>query len=334
VQAILAPPGTGRRQSFEYVSKLIVAVRPRLIPTAGAVQLHHRAGVTFTHLILTGHIAHDTAFGRGLYQFFDRTSGIWGGADLVVKDNLFVFNRNCLEIGVNKAVIKNNTFFSPSGNAIELERSDTVTISNNIISGAARWGILKTWTFDCVLSSDFNDIWSSGWGNYSLCSAGPNDLSLDPKFVDPAAGLYFLQCSSPCVDAGDPVEPNDPDGTRPDIGAFFLDQSDDDGDTKGNLCDNCPSVPNPGQEDANGDGIGDACCCVGLTGNVDCDPGHAVDISDLAALIDYLYISFNPLCCKAEANADGSIDGNIDIADLAALIDYLYISFTLTAACQ
>lgn len=72
-------------------------------------------------------------------------------------------------------------------------------------------------------------------------------------------------------------------------------------------------------------------CCVGLTGNVDCDGSDGVDISDLSALIDYLYISFSPLCCEAEANTDGQT--GIDIADLSALIDYLYISFTPTAVC-
>jgi hypothetical protein len=74
-------------------------------------------------------------------------------------------------------------------------------------------------------------------------------------------------------------------------------------------------------------------CCSQLTGNVDCDPTDAVDISDLSALIDNLYISLTPLCCKAEANVDGSIDGNIDISDLSALIDYLYISFTPPKPC-
>ena len=73
-------------------------------------------------------------------------------------------------------------------------------------------------------------------------------------------------------------------------------------------------------------------CCVNLTGNVDCDPTDASDISDLSALIDNLYISFTPLCCQKEANVDGQ--PGIDISDLSALIDYLYISFTPPAACQ
>lgn len=77
-----------------------------------------------------------------------------------------------------------------------------------------------------------------------------------------------------------------------------------------------------------------ALCCLGATGNVDCDPEDGVDISDLTALIDNLYISFTPLCCQWEANVDGSADGNIDISDLSVLIDHLYITFTPTAECE
>ncbi len=88
--------------------------------------------------------------------------------------------------------------------------------------------------------------------------------------------------------------------------------------------------------DLNHDGYPDECvivpCCAGLTGNVDCSEGDGVDISDLSALIDYLYISFAPQCCPEEANTDGQ--PGTDIADLAALIDYLYISFTPLSPCQ
>ena len=81
-------------------------------------------------------------------------------------------------------------------------------------------------------------------------------------------------------------------------------------------------------------------CCVansadGRTGNVDCDNGKGVDISDLAALIDHLYLTFKPLCCPSAADLIQD-DANvvIDIADLADLIDFLYIRFSPTVPCR
>ncbi len=74
-------------------------------------------------------------------------------------------------------------------------------------------------------------------------------------------------------------------------------------------------------------------CCVGLAGNVDCDPEDRVDISDLSALVDHLYVNFAPLCCYGEANVDGDVQRSVDISDLTALVDYLYVSFTSPAPC-
>ena len=75
-------------------------------------------------------------------------------------------------------------------------------------------------------------------------------------------------------------------------------------------------------------------CCIDNTGNVNCDAGDVVDIADLTALIDYLFINFTPLCCPEEANINGDAQGTVDIADLTALIDHLFINFTPTAPCQ
>ncbi len=51
----------------------------------------------------------------------------------------------------------------------------------------------------------------------------PGNISVDPLFVDPENGDYHLQAESPCIDAGDPESPLDPDGTRADMGAFPFD---------------------------------------------------------------------------------------------------------------
>lgn len=54
---------------------------------------------------------------------------------------------------------------------------------------------------------------------------GDGNVAADPLFADASAGDYHLLASSPCIDAGDPAFPLDPDGTRNDIGAFYYDQS-------------------------------------------------------------------------------------------------------------
>lgn len=51
------------------------------------------------------------------------------------------------------------------------------------------------------------------------------NISEDPMFVDTAGGDYHLRAGSPCIDAGDPSMPWDPDGTPPDIGCFYFDQT-------------------------------------------------------------------------------------------------------------
>ncbi|MDD3732628.1 MAG: hypothetical protein PHU88_09665, partial [candidate division Zixibacteria bacterium] len=107
---------------------------------------------------------------------------------------------------------------------------------------------------------------------------------------------------------------------------------DRDGDGIYDEIDNCPDDANPGQEDVNGDGIGDACCCIGVRGNVDCSTEEQPDISDITRLIDYLYLSHNVLCCPDEADCNAS-GGEPDISDITCLIDHLYLSQKPLTAC-
>lgn len=59
-------------------------------------------------------------------------------------------------------------------------------------------------------------VYSDVEGGY----AGLGNFDLDPQYVDPPGGDYHLLANSPCIDAGDPSSPADPDGTAADVGAF------------------------------------------------------------------------------------------------------------------
>ena len=49
---------------------------------------------------------------------------------------------------------------------------------------------------------------------------GVGNLNLTPEFVAPGSGDFNLEPTSPCIDAGDPASPFDPDGSTADMGAL------------------------------------------------------------------------------------------------------------------
>ncbi len=75
------------------------------------------------------------------------------------------------------------------------------------------------------------------------------------------------------------------------------------------------------------DSFGQASCCRGTTGNIDNDPNDVIDVSDLSAMIDFLFHQGPPSVCTDEQNVDAQ--GGVDIADLTKLIDYLFASAPL-----
>ncbi len=69
-----------------------------------------------------------------------------------------------------------------------------------------------------------------------------------------------------------------------------------------------------------------SCCTAGTTGDV--DASGSVDISDLSAMVDYLFNSLPfPGTCFQEQDVDKS--ASVDISDLQALIDFLFNSVAL-----
>jgi len=123
--------------------------------------------------------------------------------------------------------IYNNTFSGNQGDGICVQGNfepGQLQFVNNILVDTYGYGLFSPWSFSNIFI-DYNDIYNNSQGGYYNCQPGEHDISADPLFVNAGAGDYHLTENSPCIDAGDPESPLDPDGTIADIGAFYYDQS-------------------------------------------------------------------------------------------------------------
>ncbi|UCE66098.1 MAG: T9SS type A sorting domain-containing protein [Candidatus Zixiibacteriota bacterium] len=127
------------------------------------------------------------------------------------------------------ATIVNCTFSdnsSPEGGGIDFRQGD-LAIRNTIITFSGQGGSVS-FRGNNNISISYSDFYGNTGGDWfgpiaDLLGVNGN-ISLDPMFVDHANGDCRLNGGSPCVDAGDPLSPYDPDSTVADIGAFYYDQ--------------------------------------------------------------------------------------------------------------
>ncbi|MEW5795213.1 MAG: SBBP repeat-containing protein [Candidatus Zixiibacteriota bacterium] len=118
----------------------------------------------------------------------------------------------------------------------------------------------------------------------------------------------------------------------------FYDSLSEDQDDDGipDVLDNCPAHSNPGQEDVNLNGVGDACedCCTGRVGDANGSGEDEPTIGDVSVMIDAKFIAGSCagiLACLSEAdiNQSGGVSPScedVTIGDISVLIDYLFIS--------
>jgi cysteine-rich repeat protein len=144
------------------------------------------------------------------------------------------------------ATVRNCLFLytQPSGTAVRLGGAQQVFEFNTV--GEAKWGqaifaynggdpIIRHNIFangytgiycnNCQPEFGYNNVWNNvdnngNPQNYNGCNPGATDISVDPMYI--GVGDYHLQEASPCINAGDPAEP-DANGTPPDLGAFPFD---------------------------------------------------------------------------------------------------------------
>jgi len=227
--------------------------------TCGAVYTWAEDSVSFTRCKITrnGWIEGGNTQGGGMY-----TQGRVFLEDCVIADNraldgggIFVTRLNGGELHAKHVLISGNIAMDEGrGGGIYLRNSlavlDQVTLTGNrtpngddaAIYGGGECSLtlmnslgfnngtpsIRVMDRNARLEVDFSDI-EGGIngiveGGEADINYGDNNIDADPLFVDPDNGDYHLTENSPCIDAGDPDSPLDPDGTRADMGAFYFPQ--------------------------------------------------------------------------------------------------------------
>ena len=112
-------------------------------------------------------------------------------------------------VGITDVTVVSNTA-EEEGGGLNISGGAAATIVNGIFFSNEPAG----------LSNGLTVTYSDCEGGYN----GEGNIDADPLFVDADGGDYYLTEDSPCIDAGDPDAPEDPDETRSDMGAFYFDQ--------------------------------------------------------------------------------------------------------------
>ncbi|MCP4581179.1 MAG: hypothetical protein GY839_06140 [candidate division Zixibacteria bacterium] len=159
----------------------------------------------------------------------------------IVYENHAGLAGGAMRIDANGGIIENNTFCDNTAPTVaggiftDGNYSTDTYIRNNIFYGNSLYGFTRK------EGSNFHLLYNCFFGNES----GPYDdivpeegnIFDDPLFVDPATNDFNLTSDSPCIDAGDPVSPLDPDGSPADMGALYFMQLLGYGDLSGTVQD-------------------------------------------------------------------------------------------------
>ncbi|MCX6732335.1 MAG: Ig-like domain-containing protein [Candidatus Roizmanbacteria bacterium] len=157
-------------------------------------------------------------------------ANLWlnGGTAGIIASNNIVHSGNSIGIYVvdfsSGVKVYNNTVYNNGGDGIQYLCIGGTIIKNNIVVGNSGNGIKKS---AGTISPNYNLVWNNTT-NYSGVSAGANDVSSDPFFLNASGNDFRIPATSPAKNAGvtlsevvaDILGVSRPQGSAFDIGAY------------------------------------------------------------------------------------------------------------------
>lgn len=179
--------------------------------------------VNMNHVRVGGNFAH---YGGGMYVDYGTQLDM---QYVVIADNEALYDGGAIyleesSMDLIKSTITNNEAGNEGGGlSFHVSYAGASNMNSSIIWGNYPDDLLASSVLPVVTYSNLGEI-VNGTGN----------ISGDPLFMDAETGNYQLSWNdypaindskSPCIDAGDPDLPMDPDGTTADIGAYYFFQT-------------------------------------------------------------------------------------------------------------
>jgi len=211
----------------------------------GGIYCEDNSSPDLDDVTISGNYSHH---GGGICCLFDSSPSL---KNVIISDNTATWyggGIGCFyesNIHVENATIVGNSA-SDRGAGIYCYESSPTLINTIVSCNMDNYGL---YAYSCEPSVVYSDFYENEFGNFCGCGEviGVNvstnihgdscdahyNIQENPLFVDPVNGDYHLswidypvpdETMSPCIDAGDPNSPPDPDGTIADIGAFYFQQ--------------------------------------------------------------------------------------------------------------